>query len=304
VQTGLQGPLSLHCLMNASAVPSVGGVAARILRAGWRLALLPALCSPAVAHPDLEVHIQIVTALIAEGPTAELYLRRGGLHCEHGEFDQALRDLAAAEKLAPGLDAIRLTRAQTLQRAGRLVPALATLDDFLSRQPAQPKARLLRARVCVDLHRYADAVRDFDEVLRLAPESGPEPYLERAEAYEARRQPDAALASITEGIERLGDVASLQIAALETELRWRRHEAALQRIDRLLAAAERKEQWHLRRAQCLAAMQRGEEAQQACRAALAALDQLSPAQRATQATRELEAGARTLLENLCVPKSG
>lgn len=276
---------------------------AAIRRSSWRLVLLPVLACPALAHLDLDWHIEIVSELIANEPTAALYLRRGELHRQHGDLDKALLDLAAAEKLAPGREAVRLSRALTLHSAGSLPAALETLDDFLALHPSHQNARLLRARVLVGMRRYEDAVRDFDEVVRLAPGSGPEPYLERAVTCEALQRPDAALASLEEGIRRLGDIPSLQIPALEIELRWLRYDAALARIDRLLARAERKERWHVRRAQCLAAMRRDDEARRACQDALAALEQLTPALRAVKATRDLEGEVRAILENPSVPKS-
>lgn len=61
------------------------------------------------AHPDLDVHIQIVTALIAEAPTAELHLRHGELYRQHEDFGRALQDLS--RETTPKASAVVFTRA-------------------------------------------------------------------------------------------------------------------------------------------------------------------------------------------------
>lgn len=250
------------------------------------------------AHPDLDVQIQIVSALIAEGPTAQLHLRRGELYRQHAEFERALQDLAVAEKLAPTLNAVRLCRAQTLVDARRFAAALPPIDQFLSVEEGNAKARLVRARVLAELHRPEEALRDYDAALRLAPDSGPEIYVERAAVCELLRRPADALATLERGMARIGEVPGLQMPALELELRLQRHADALRRIERMLATAERKESWHVRRAQCLAAMGRVEEARAAYSDARDALARLPSTLRATQAMRELEASIGTALTGM------
>lgn len=290
--------------MNVPCLKPENRLAGAIPRSRWWLALFLVLGCPAWAHLDLDDHIEIVSELIAEEPTAAFYLRRGELHRQHGDFEKALLDLAAAEKLDPGSDAVLLSRGNTLLDARSFPAALQALDDFLALRPSHLKARLLRARALVEMRRFEEALRDFDEVIRRAPEAGPEVYVERANTCESLQRLDAALTGLEEGIRRLGDVPSLQLRAIEIEQRLLRHDAALRRIDRLLARAQRTERWHVRRAQCLAAMGRDDEARRAYQDALAALEQLTPALRAVKATRDLEGEVRAILETPSASSSG
>src|SRR5262245_25396312 len=75
--------------------------------------------APVRAHGDLHLQIQQVTEEIAVLPSAGLFLKRGTLHHEHGEYTQALVDFDRAEKLEPASPAIAFARARTLFQTGQ-----------------------------------------------------------------------------------------------------------------------------------------------------------------------------------------
>lgn len=249
------------------------------------------------AHGDLHGQIQRVAREIAAAPSARLYLQRGELYHDHEDFPAALADFAEAARVDPALTAVDLARGRTLFKAGRLAEAHATLDRYLAAKPAHADAYLLRARIRSGLHRDADAVADFDRNIALNPQPSPEAFLERAEARAATGERAAALAGLDEGLRRLGNLVTLQDAAIALELALGRTDAALGRVDRMLADLPRKESWLARRGEILAATGRTDDAREAFSAALAALERLSAPLRETAAMRDLHARLRLKLRS-------
>jgi predicted negative regulator of RcsB-dependent stress response len=121
--------------------------------------------------------------------------------------------------------------------------------------------------------------------------------LERAQALASAGDGHVAeaLRSLDEGVAELGPVVTLQLLAIELELRRKTYDAALARLDAVAAQSPRKETWLERRGQILASAGRAAEAGEAFVAALAAVEALPPPRRRVRAVIELEARLRTAL---------
>ena len=125
----------------------------------------------------------------------------------------------------------------------------------------------------------------------------PELYLERAQVLgEDKRYVHEALRGLDEGIKRLGPLVTLELAAIEIELRRKNYDAALTRLDLIAAQSERKEMWLVRRGEILKAAGRNEEAHVAFNAALVAIESLPSARRQSRAITALELRARSALK--------
>jgi tetratricopeptide (TPR) repeat protein len=253
------------------------------------LALLLALCGRARAHGDLHEQIQALSAqLRADGGDAVLFHKRGELYRAHRDYSAALADYARAERLDPGLAVVQLSRGRALLELGRPARARAALSAFLRGDPDHAQALLLRARCQARLGAHAAAERDFERALDVMADPLPDLFLERAENLRVSGRPEPALAVLELGIQRLGALVTLENAALELELQLATFDAALARIDALLAQAPRPEQLLARRAEVL---QRAGRSQEACTArgqALAALAQLPTSKQRLASTRELQ----------------
>jgi predicted Zn-dependent protease len=273
------------------------------------VALLAALASvPARAHLGLDEQIRDVTRRLEASPgDAALLLKRGELHRAHGDPAAAERDYEAARALDPGMAAVDLCLGTLLLESGtRLPEALAALDRFLSRQPGHAKGLVTRARVRARLGEPAAAARDYDAAIAaFASPDRPQPehYLERADALAALQPPqlDDAVRGLDEGLARLGDAITLQMRAIDLELRLGRHDAALARVDRILSRPGRRERWLQRRAEIQMQAGRPEEARRSYQEALAALDSLTPARRSTASSRKLESELRSAIALLGTP---
>ena len=94
---------------------------------GGFLAALFALVLSGAAHPDLIDQItQLTTERKAQGESAALYEQRADLYRRHAQFDAALMDIAAAERLATNSPALLLAKARIFSDAGQAKPAFAS----------------------------------------------------------------------------------------------------------------------------------------------------------------------------------
>ncbi len=246
---------------------------------------------PAAAHGDIHEQIAALTKRIAQDPkNATLYLKRGELYRVHREWDLALADYRRARVFDPALAAVDLCRGRMLLEADRPEPARLALERFVKRQPAHAEARVTLARILVKLGRRLPAAENFTRAIALSPEPKPEYFLERGQALaaEGSEHLEEALAGLDQGIEKLGPLVTLQLLAIELELRSKRTDAALARLEKIAAQTERQETWLARRGEILEQAGRPREAREAFTAALSALESLPPQRRQSKAMRELE----------------
>lgn len=255
------------------------------------LALNLGLIPTARGHADLLLQIEDMTKQIAKTPNdAELYLRRGELRRAHAEWEEAFLDYDRAAALAPNLATLDLVRGRLFLDSGWPLSARACLDRVLLRQPNHVEALLLRGRACARLHLLLSAADDFDRAIALYPEPSPDLYIERAEVL-AAAGPEylvRALAGLDDGVRKLGPLVTLQLTAIELELKSKNYDSALGRVDTVAARSPRKETWLTRKGEILKQAGRAEEARQAFKTALAALQTLPPTRRHVPAMLELE----------------
>jgi tetratricopeptide (TPR) repeat protein len=276
------------------------------------LLLLPALgwfwmgvaSPPAFAHGDLHGLIQNVTREIEQAPrNPELYLRRAELHRAHEGWDAALADIERATVLTNQYHVLHLARARVYLDAGWFESAKVTADRFLAQEPNNPEALTLRARAKVKLVDRLAAVEDYSRAITNASPPSPDLFLERAQTLAAAGSNylESALQGLEQGLARLGPLVTLQLPALELELKQNRVDAALARLDKVMAQFPRKETWLARRGEILQSAGRNAEATEAFRAALKALDALPPTRRAVPAMTELEQRVRAALAAVAPP---
>jgi predicted Zn-dependent protease len=264
-------------------------------------ALLVVRAEHASAHGDLHGQIASVTAQIEKEPqNADLYLRRGELRRLHSEFPEAAADLEKASALQPGSPQVAIAKSRLALSAGNFEAAAAEMDRLLPGHPEYPEGWLLRARARTRLGNQIESAKDYTEIVRRVERPEPEIFLERAAALAASGEDhlDEALLGLNEGLEKLGPVMTLELAALDLELRTKRLDEALRRVDRLTASVKRQESWLARRGDILVRASRPNEARDSFKKALEAINGLPPHIQATQATTDLKSRIMASLAKL------
>ena len=250
------------------------------------------------AHEGLHEQIVAITAKIKRDPgNSSLYLQRGELHRLHRDWRLASLDYDRAQRLQPGLTIIHLARGKMLFESSRYKQARMVLDQFLRQEPDQLDGLVTRGRVLVKIGVPAEAAKDFTRAIAIAQPPEPELYLERAQILSVEtRDFDSALRGLDEGINRLGPLVTLELAAIKLELRRKDYASALTRLDLVMAQSERKESWLIQRGEILKAAGRNDEAREAFSAALLAIEALPPERRQNRATLALQLRARSGLK--------
>jgi tetratricopeptide (TPR) repeat protein len=261
--------------------------------------LLAALTLSAHAHGELDRQIAAVTDRIRRAPKdATLLLQRAELYRQHAEPEAALADLAQARQLAPQLVEVDFTEGRVLLDTGRLAEARSALDRFLKAQPDHPIALWYRAQTLVKLDQRRLADTDLKRCLEVAPEPTPELFIARAVNLEKLGDLEPALAVVEAGIQRLGAISSLNLAAVEFEVKLQRLDAALARLDQLIAGSARKEALLLRKGNLLAQSGQIAAARECFLAARTELEALPPTTRKTRNNRALAGEIEKALERL------
>jgi tetratricopeptide (TPR) repeat protein len=195
------------------------------------LALL--LAGPADAHGPFHGQIEAANERVARQPRdARALVARGELYRQHGDFDQALADFAAAARALPPAD-VDLLRGGTLVDAGRAHQAMVFLDRHLARHPDSAAGYLERARAHEAVVAPQAAADDYQRGVGLLPHPSVEQYLHRLRLQLAAGRPEAALGGLDEAIAQLGPLPELEKPAITLEMEARRWQQALDRLKAL-----------------------------------------------------------------------
>lgn len=253
------------------------------------------------AHGDLHEQIARVSALIEKEPgNAELFLQRGELHRLHSEFPDAAADFEKADALRPEWAQVRIAKGRLALSSGRFEAAVTEMDQLLPKNAEYPEGWLIRARARARLADHVGAAEDYTEIVRRVEKPEPDIFLERAAALVAAGDDHfaPALAGLEEGMTKLGNIVTLDLAALDLELKMKRFEQALQRIDRILNTSKRRDSWLARRGDVQVQAGRTEEARASYNESLEAIAALPAHHQATAATVELKKRVTAALAKL------
>jgi tetratricopeptide (TPR) repeat protein len=231
-----------------------------------------ALVSPAPAHVGLDEVGLALDAEIARHPhDAEPQLQRARAHLAAHEW-KAARD--AADR-ADGADPVvaGTLRGEAYLGAGRPRRARREFDRALARRPDAWGTLWLRGRAWVALGELRRGADDFGRAIAHLESPQPEQVLARRDVLVSLGRPADAVDALDDGMARVGEVASLQLAAVDLEVELLRWDAALARLDRLCAANPPNPAWRARRGDILARAGRPAAARAAWADAVALIEQ-------------------------------
>ena len=251
------------------------------------------------AHDGLAERIAALSAQIAQSPSSpSLLVKRAELYRENRQWSEALADLDRAERIDSTIAIVNLVRAHVHLERKNWPAAADAATRFISRQPDHADARIVRGRAYAQLGRRPAAAADFTAALAARPQ--PDLYIERAKVLQGpgRDALEQALRSLDEGLARLGPIVTLELEAIDLELRLNRHDAALARLDAITARAPRKDSWLARRGVILERAGRPDEARAAYGAALDSLTSQSERIQQTRASVTLADELRADIERL------
>lgn len=254
-----------------------------------------------LAHGPLDQQIADATKEIRQHPNdPNLYLKRGELHHFHEDWLAALADYDTAAILNPKLSIVDLYRSKTFLASGKPLEAQSALARFFVDNPNHVDGLLTRARTLVRLGQFAAAAKDYTKILSLIEVPPPELFVERARALEWTGETHyvEAIAGLDDGLQKIGQVVTLQLFAIELELKLNHFDAALARLEQISTQSRRQEKWLMRKGGILERAGRFSEAREAYNQALDAISALPPTRRQNKAVIEMEKDIRLSLQDL------
>lgn len=263
---------------------------------------------PGFPHGTLHERIEAMDRLAAEHPrSAEPVLRRAELHREHGDYDLALADIWLAEELEPELPRVDLHRARVYRDQGQAQKAREATLRFLARvdgdtQSPQPiaSARQLLADLDTQSGDALSAAHQLSLAIEASEHPAPALFLRCADAFEDAGVDyfDEALATLDRGLDALGPLVVLQQRALRVEMARGNLDAALGRIDAIVASTPGSPESMLQRGRILERMGRPNEALASYHLGLRALLARPPARQQAPAALSLRAELDQAIERL------
>ena len=104
--------------------------------------------------------------------SAEAHRILGMAYWAEGAYDASIRELEIAVRQNPRDDRSRITLAEVLVEAGEAAKAVDTLREASTAIPQSGLVRYRLGRLYQSLQKDAEALREFDEALRIGPVSG------------------------------------------------------------------------------------------------------------------------------------
>ena len=255
--------------------------------------------SEATGHGAVPERIDELTEVIDSRPNEpDLYEKRAELHALDENWTQAAEDLEEALALAPERVELMHRLADVRLQLGDVNEALRWAEAALARQPDHPRALLVRARARDQGGAWRAGADDLARLIAQSDPPSPELYRERAEMLARGGDREAAIATLRDGMARLGPLVTLLEPAVDLEAQQGRPDAALALVERLsrdLAASPR---WQARRGELHELAGRFPEAAHAYRAASSRLERLPVGRRQTQRHLALERRLRDALARL------
>ncbi len=248
----------------------------------------------ALAHGSLHNQIQELTATMQrEGKSAPLLVKRGRLHMEHGDNKSATQDFLLALKLNPGERSAYYYLAEHAFNQKKLPEARRYGEKFLTMLNGEPGAivrgQSLYGQILLAQGQYRAAATSFRSAVDQAAEPLPELYLLLADAQSKAGDTAEALASLDEGMHKLGMLNVLQNQSISLDIEAKAWDDALNRLDALISQGQGLPELYLRKARVLHAADRRTAAQKAVHEGLASIEQIPAVRRETPAMKQLQA---------------
>jgi predicted Zn-dependent protease len=253
---------------------------------------LSAVCR-APAHGDVHQAIITLTKELEAKPGSEtLLFERAALYAQYEHWTEALADLDNLKTLHPACDREPALRADILRRSGKPAEAKGLQEAFLKKHPQHARVRWDYCQTLADLKETEAALRELDALMATAQHPAPDVIALRLRVAEAA-DAAAALTWLDEFLTR-HPLPVFQEEALRLELKLGRRAAALQRMDRMIAAAPRPEYLLLRKAELLVTDGDRAGATAVVQEARKAMARLPAHIRSSRAFAELEAKAAAI----------
>lgn len=205
------------------------------------------------AHGDLTKRINNKTSEIKLSPNnAELYFERGFLYYQHEEYDKATLDYIKAGELGYTNKLLDFRKAEAYYKWDKFDLALKSSLECLQKDKTDVKINKLHGQILFKLGQFEDAITYYTYFINTVQDSRPEDYIEFSEmTLKAYNDYDKSIGVLDNGIDKLGEIVSLQLQKLEFYKASNQIDKVIEQYNHFILTNKRKEFWYFKKANYL-----------------------------------------------------
>lgn len=259
------------------------------------------VCNPdsVRAHGDLHERIEAVSAELTSRPEdPDLLFNRGSLYAQHGDHAAAIADFSRVEKITPAQDGLYFAKARSCFGLKDYRTALEELGRIPAPASEAGDVYLWRGRALAKLDQPLNAATNYRTAFAKLDHASPDLFIEfsRTIASAGTNHYPAAITGLDQGISKIGPVITLDLEALDLEVKIGRTDDALARVNRMLEKIPGMVSLLKRKGEILELSGSPMRAKAVYLEALAVIETLPTSRRGTDTNRQLETELRTKLD--------
>lgn len=182
---------------------------------------------------DLGNAISDYTKAVQISPSSVFYNKRGWLHFDNKNWNEAVSDFQNAYKLDPGNIDSLLNLGLTYEAKGNFAEALTILAKCTTLKPEDYRSYLYRANVYKQQSDWPNALLDYDTAIKIKPNDGAL-YLDRGVTYEKSDNYQRAIADYDRAIELSSQDPKYFFSRASAQLKLKHYELAVSDLDKAI----------------------------------------------------------------------
>jgi tetratricopeptide (TPR) repeat protein len=261
--------------------------------------LILLLSVPGYSHEGHHKKIDYYTKIIvADSTNQEAYFLRGIEFQSHGDFEESRQDFFKVLFLKPDHKHVKLNLARLYHEHLKLDSALLYINDYILTERESNKAYECRAQIYNAQKKYELAIQDYLTAISFTQAPTVEVFFALSKNYEAITDIPNARKTLEEAMNILGPIIPIRQALIDLEVKNENWVNAHSLVDAVIAEVNRKETWHISKAELFEAEGKVKEAEEQYVLALQELNKLNPNRRNTDYSRELERSIESNLKQI------
>ncbi|MEZ5022163.1 MAG: hypothetical protein R2728_02675 [Chitinophagales bacterium] len=202
-------------------------------------------------HGEIHDRINLVTEEISQSPNDPvLYIKRGSLYMDDGDYDKTFLDIEAAKALAgEEYPPTMFLLAKMCFKMETYDIALRHINSFLSKEEGHVLGLLTKAKILTALEENDEAANFYQQAIEKTTTLLPENFMDLINVQIEAGQLDAAYQNYELAQMKFGNLLVFDLKAIEISEARSDFNTIHQILDDIIESQQRKERWHYKKAE-------------------------------------------------------
>ncbi|MEZ5007126.1 MAG: hypothetical protein R2753_03120 [Chitinophagales bacterium] len=208
-------------------------------------------CINMYGHGEIHDRINLVTEEISQSPNDPvLYIKRGSLYMDDGDYDKTFLDIEAAKALAgEEYPPTMFLLAKMCFKMETYDIALRHINSFLSKEEGHVLGLLTKAKILTALEENDEAANFYQQAIEKTTTLLPENFMDLINVQIEAGQLDAAYQNYELAQMKFGNLLVFDLKAIEISEARSDFNTIHQILDDIIESQQRKERWHYKKAE-------------------------------------------------------